>query len=164
MCALAVLTVALFSQAADQFVLVTKPGWTNSTQYSWTGVWGDYDKDGFVDLFVPNSTASGAWTNFLYHNKGDGTFTRKFAEQVGPIASDKDASLGALWGRREQRWLPRFASLQGSPVGEFAAHNRSALPKPREWHFRVGGRWRFDQGFLRRRLGWLGRLRQRRVA
>ena len=102
-CALAVfyLGMASSSQAADQFVLVTNPGWTNSSQYSWSGAWGDYDKDGFVDLFVPNtnpSTASGAWTNFLYHNNGDGTFSRKFAEQAGFIASDTNPSIGAVRG------------------------------------------------------------------
>jgi hypothetical protein len=33
--------------------------------------WGDFDNDGFVDLFVGN----GGSRNFLYHNNGDGTFT-----------------------------------------------------------------------------------------
>jgi hypothetical protein len=40
-------------------------------------VWGDYDGDGWPDLFVTNDSG---W-NFLYHNKHDGTF-----EEVG-IAS-----------------------------------------------------------------------------
>jgi len=34
-------------------------------------VWGDYDDDGYIDLFVAND----ALENFLYHNNGDGTFT-----------------------------------------------------------------------------------------
>jgi len=37
-------------------------------------VWGDYDDDGWPDLFVTNDSG---W-NFLYHNKHDGTF-----EEVG---------------------------------------------------------------------------------
>jgi hypothetical protein len=37
-------------------------------------VWGDYDNDGWPDLFVTNDSG---W-NFLYHNKRDGTF-----EEVG---------------------------------------------------------------------------------
>jgi len=37
-------------------------------------VWGDYDDDGWPDLFVTND---GGW-NFLYHNKQDGTF-----EEIG---------------------------------------------------------------------------------
>src|SRR5438128_4569857 len=36
--------------------------------------WGDYDNDGFPDLFVSNEADSGL--NFLYHNNRDGTFTR----------------------------------------------------------------------------------------
>ena len=54
-CSLLLTTIPTTAHAADQFVQVTNPGWTNSSQYSWTGAWGDYDKDGFVDLFVPNS-------------------------------------------------------------------------------------------------------------
>jgi len=40
-------------------------------------VWGDYDGDGWPDLFVTNDSG---W-NFLYHNKGNGTF-----EEVGVLS------------------------------------------------------------------------------
>lgn len=42
--------------------------------YSETASWGDYDKDGFVDLYVTNS--SGLKKNFLYRNLGDGSFEK----------------------------------------------------------------------------------------
>jgi hypothetical protein len=91
------LVVAAASQA-DQFVWVTKPGWTNSTQLSFLGSWGDYDNDGFIDLFVANMTqTTTGWTNFVYHNNRDGTFSRRLAAQVGTIASDSDASAAGYW-------------------------------------------------------------------
>lgn len=33
--------------------------------------WGDYDNDGFLDLFVANGSLSGEQRNFLYHNNGN---------------------------------------------------------------------------------------------
>jgi enediyne biosynthesis protein E4 len=91
--------VTMAAHAGDQFVQVTNPGWTNSSQYSWTGAWGDYDHDGLIDLFVPNTTSSwDIWANFLYHNNGNGTFTQKTAADVGPVAGDEDRSIGGYWG------------------------------------------------------------------
>lgn len=46
----------------------------NNAGYSETAAWGDYDTDGFVDLYVTNS--AGNKKNFLYHNNGNGTYTR----------------------------------------------------------------------------------------
>lgn len=46
----------------------------NLGTYSETAAWGDYDLDGYVDLFITNS--EGNKRNLLYHNNGNGTFTR----------------------------------------------------------------------------------------
>ncbi len=93
--------VARLSVTIPQFeqVNLRAIGITNVTCYSWSAAWGDYDGDGYVDLYVANTASDGhsAYTNFLYHNNGDGTFTRKFAPEVGPIASDKDPSAGCAW-------------------------------------------------------------------
>jgi hypothetical protein len=54
--------------------------------------WGDYDNDGYLDLFVVNERGE---NNFLFHNRGDGTFTRI---TTGSIVNDGGASAGCAWG------------------------------------------------------------------
>ncbi|MEM6342251.1 MAG: FG-GAP-like repeat-containing protein [Bacteroidota bacterium] len=54
--------------------------------------WGDYDNDGLVDLFVPNTQDD---NNSLYHNDGNGKFTKI---TTGDIVTDGGNSLGASWG------------------------------------------------------------------
>jgi hypothetical protein len=55
--------------------------------------WADYDNDGFFDLFVANGGPSpaGSSFNFLYHNNGDGTFTKNTSDistrDFGPWAA-----------------------------------------------------------------------------
>ena len=52
--------------------------------------WGDYDNDGHLDLFIVNPNAR----NFLYHNNGDGTFTRI---TNSAIATDVGNGHGCAW-------------------------------------------------------------------
>ncbi len=61
---------ALYHNNADgTFTDVTEKAGVPGTGYGLGCVWGDYDNDGFPDLFV---TQSGR--NVLYHNNGSGTF------------------------------------------------------------------------------------------
>ncbi len=59
--------------------------------------WGDFDNDGFLDMFVANSTYPGVpWgRNFLYHNNRDGTFT---AITSGSIVTEVGDHPAGIWG------------------------------------------------------------------
>ena len=64
--------------------------------YGLGATWGDYDNDGWPDLFV----ADDATPNHLYHNNHDGTFTDD--AMVGGIAMNSEGqalgSMGVTWG------------------------------------------------------------------
>jgi len=62
------------------------------------GAWGDYNNDGFLDLFVSNFGAVGSAataTNFLYRNTGAGTFAKVTS---GAIVTDAAKFSSATWG------------------------------------------------------------------
>ncbi len=52
-------------------------GLTNGITYSETAAWGDYDRDGYVDLYVARSGGTVATNrNFLFHNNAGNSFTK----------------------------------------------------------------------------------------
>lgn len=53
--------------------------------------WGDFDNDGDLDLFVANGTYKPDQRNYLYLNRGDGTFERVMR---GRVSTDADTSAG----------------------------------------------------------------------
>ncbi len=60
--------------------------------------WGDYDNDGWLDLFVARTTQwnrfDNSGDNLLYHNNGDGTFTRITS---GSMVNDTDSAYTGVW-------------------------------------------------------------------
>jgi len=105
--------------------------------------WADYDRDGYVDLFVsryvhvdmnnlpvPGSTKfcqfkgvpvqCGPWgmegeTDFLYHNRGDGTF-EEVSKKAGVSDPDKYYGLGATWSDYDNDgWPDLFVADDATP-------------------------------------------------
>jgi hypothetical protein len=80
------------------FEEVSKKAGVNDPEkyYGLGATWGDYDNDGWPDLFV----ADDATPNHLYHNNRDGTFTDE--AMVAGIALNGDGralgSMGVTWG------------------------------------------------------------------
>lgn len=64
----------------------------NTNSNSETGSFGDYDMDGYVDLYVSNSF--NVLNNLFYHNNGDGTFTE--ISNIGPV-NDQFSSRSVNW-------------------------------------------------------------------
>jgi hypothetical protein len=82
------------------------------------GVWGDYDNDGFMDVFLTGRLTS---PNRLYHNSQDGNFTRIPSGPMLPHAPGSE-SIGCAWGDYDNDgYLDLFVSNHGAKNGLF--HN-----------------------------------------
>jgi hypothetical protein len=79
--------------AGATFTKVTTGDIVTLPAYYWAGSWGDYDDDGWLDVFVGATVQSNQ--NYLYRNNRDGTFTR-----VADAAMPKSPSNqhGSAWG------------------------------------------------------------------
>lgn len=80
--------------------------------------WGDYDKDGWLDLFVSRGQNQ---NNALYHNNGNGTFTKITS---GEIVNDGGESRGCSWGDYDNDgWIDLFVVNYGNQNSFFYKNN-----------------------------------------
>jgi hypothetical protein len=88
--------------------------------------WVDYDRDGFVDLFVTSHGASAGQPpakNRLYRNNGDGTFTKI---TVGPVVNDPGDYLGRAWADYDNDGWPDLFVPDFSGARNHLYHNDGA--------------------------------------
>jgi hypothetical protein len=96
---------------------------------SQSAAWGDYDNDGFLDLYLGNDDLRTGPPR-LFRNKGDGTFA-DVTEEAGLLSGG--FAVGANWGDFDNDGrLDLYVSFQGDDNALY----RNLGPK--------GGRWRFE--------------------
>lgn len=107
------------NDGAGSFTKVTDGPVPNNISESLAAVWGDYDNDSHLDLFVANGrgASTNGFKNFLYHGNGDGTFTQV---TEGAVVNDLGLWHGGAWGDYDDDgFLDLFAanwSGFGSPL------------------------------------------------
>ena len=88
--------------------------------------WADYDRDGFIDLFVANGSGQ---NDVLYRNNGDGTFTKMPSAKVGVVVADRKHTGPCNWVDYDNDgypdlWVGTGVYGRGDPVGtHFLYHN-----------------------------------------
>ena len=85
----------LHNNGDGTFTKVTAGSVVNDIGIGTAALWADYDNDGFMDLLVVN--VAPYIVNYLYHNNGDGTFTRIL---TNTLAGDQwpSGAGGGAWG------------------------------------------------------------------
>jgi len=86
---------ALYHNNGDgTFTKITEGHIVNNDGISQGASWGDYNNDGYLDLFVSNHDWSDNKINFLYKNNGDGTFS--LVSNIN-VTTDQNTSFGSAW-------------------------------------------------------------------
>jgi hypothetical protein len=102
-----------------------------------TGAWGDYDNDGWLDLFIGNESMApeDPHPSELYRNNRDGTFTDR---TVNLKQADLGYVKGVAWGdyNNDER-QDLYVSVKGGPNRLFRNDGKRTFPGPRgeDWRF-----------------------------
>ena len=91
--------------ATETFTKIATGSPVNDLGYSAGCAWGDYDNDGFLDLFVSNGWITKSENNFLYRNNGNSNSWITF-KLVGTVSNR--AAIGAK--------VRVYATIHGNPI------------------------------------------------
>jgi len=82
----------LLNDGSGVFSALSDSGVEASSSIAAAAVFGDFDGDGNVDLFVGNGSTFAAGTDVLYRGHGDGTFSASSALQSPPLRATNGAT------------------------------------------------------------------------
>ncbi len=126
----------LRNDGRGQFEDVTEAAGLLTFHPTQTGAWGDYDNDGWLDLFVGNeSLPEDPHPSELWHNNGDGTFSDRSVE-ITPV--DLGYVKGAAWGDfNNDGRQDLYVSVKGGANRLFRNDGRRLLrgPQGEGWWF-----------------------------
>jgi hypothetical protein len=106
------------------FADVTRRARVGHTGWDLAGAWGDYDGDGWPDLYAANEFGG----NALYRNEHDGTFTERAAEAG---VTDGGAGMGVAWGDYDGDGdLDLYVSnMHANPAGRSSTPTSAPIPR-----------------------------------
>jgi hypothetical protein len=109
----------------------TRAAGVGFTGWGLAAAWGDYDGDGWPDLYVTNEFGG----NALYHNQHDGTFRDVAAASH---TADGGAGMGVAWGDYDgDGKLDLYVSNMHANSGWALLH--PSFPMPIPWQYRLLG-------------------------
>jgi hypothetical protein len=116
--------VQLFSNNGNAtFTRASAGDLTSQSGYFGLGAWADYDNDGFVDFIVASISQAGSGNNFLFHNNGDGTFTKTSS---GLVTSETLASASLVWiDYDNDGFMDLFVVNSSDPFNRLYHNNRN---------------------------------------
>ena len=98
-----------------QFEDVAQDAGVQNWRYCKGSAWGDYDNDGYPDLYISNFGDA----NRLYRNNGDGTFS-DVSPELG-LTSPTDSFATWFWDYDNDGWLDIFVAGYGEDIEDVAA-------------------------------------------
>jgi hypothetical protein len=130
------------------FVEVAESAGVASRGWDLAAAWGDYDGDGWPDLYVANEFGD----NAFYRNRGDGTFVER-AREAG--VTDGGAGMGLTWGDYDADGdLDLYVSNMHANSGWSLFH--PDFPTPIPWPYQLLGH--FTDEVQRRSDAFIDRL------